>query len=284
MNTVIIKLFFSLIFIGLSTSATAYIPSPWLILDRTARNHGKGVYKISQDVIFNHSQEQYVLNEEWIIDDLQHMRVNVTGKRALRNKVNFSIIYNRGVKYYLDNTGKKVAKNKGNNNLEDFFHFREVKSIRKHLLENKIINTHTKTSEALFWTPNQERKKIKGLRLARTDGTIAYAFGTPSTQTEKNPGLWIEQDKFIIKKIRLADKSEVLAKKYRRYNRSLYLPTERSIFLGQDNVEIQILKVSPLTKGKKVKALLRHHSLKDRKEELKNPEDAFIEQFYQKYR
>src|SRR6185437_4517828 len=44
---------FALLILLLAPAAQAYIPPYWMILSRTAQNHGKGAYIVDQDVTFS---------------------------------------------------------------------------------------------------------------------------------------------------------------------------------------------------------------------------------------
>src|SRR5271165_1585743 len=107
MKTKILKFILGISF--LSAPAMAYIPPYWMIMSRTADNHGRGVYVVDQDVVFNHGEEPIIVNERWFVQGEQNMRLEVTGRRQLKDLLRLTYIYQNGRRYYLDENGVKKS-------------------------------------------------------------------------------------------------------------------------------------------------------------------------------
>src|SRR5690606_37658128 len=84
------------------------------------------------------------------------------------------------------------------------------------------------------------------VRLSRTGGVVNYAFGvpTPPTQELNSPGLWIEQDEFVIRKLRFPNQVEMIADNYSQFSRNLRYPRQRTIRWGNNSVNIRLLNAS----------------------------------------
>ena len=80
------------------------------------------------------------------------------------------------------------------------------------------------------------------VRLARSGGTINYAFGSIATgeAAHTHPrGLWIEQDQFVLRKIRFHSGAELSAERYSNYSRGLDYPRKRTLQWENQTVNIQ---------------------------------------------
>ncbi len=123
------KLFLVLTFLFVGLEVHAYIPPYWMIMSRTADNHGKGLYVIDQDVVFSHgekaAEEASVINERWIIQNEQSMRLEVTGRRQLKDQIRLTYIYQNGRRYFVDENGVKKSEKTSDDFFEPYFHFRQ---------------------------------------------------------------------------------------------------------------------------------------------------------------
>jgi hypothetical protein len=275
----------------LSSSAWAYIPPFWMIMSRTAENHGRGPYMIQQEVTFRSGDEPLVVQEIWIVENEQRMRVRISGRRSLKDHLQAVYIYDGGKKYFVDNHGAKKVARVGSDVFEPFFQFRFSKNIKpvmrfmgmippSALLEPKKP-TPTKLDAAI-----SENESY--IRLSRLGGTVSYTIGQPTpVGAAPLPGLWIEQDNFVIKKLRLPSQVEVLADKYTSYPRNLWLPQTRQVKWGDKSALITVTQVKPLEAGAEVKRLLSESSLdfgKDPTISQELPTDETVKDFYTRFR
>lgn len=275
-----------------SLTAQAYIPPYWMILSRTSDNHGKGTYVIDQTVVFNHSAEPLVVNERWTIAGENSMRVEVTGRKELKDLVKMVYVYQNGRRHYVNESGSLRAEKVPNEFFEPFFHYRLSKNIKPVLVAQGMAPTASLKSEPHKYsekTPQPEPEPY--VRLARVGGTVAYAIGTPTpVESAKNyPGIWIEQDQFFIRKIRWPTEFEVVANDYKNFAGGLWLPQSRSLTWAEnrESVHINVNSVGVVS-GKTVTQSLDPASLKsaDALSDLSRrlPEDAVIKEFYNRMR
>lgn len=276
-----------LIFILLTASfqATAYIPDYAMIMSRLAENHGRGYYKITQDVVFPADPEPLVIQEAWVVSGDEEMSVTLIGKGPLKNLVSGTIVYKNNRKYY-KNDGVKVAK-LSEDFLEPLFHFRYSKKMKPKLVAMNIAPSESLKNRPLFDKEDSSSFPHQSfIRLSRTGGFVNYAIGipTPSDQAKENPGLWIEQDRFHVRKIRSTSAATVAASNYNRYPNKLWLPKSRQYTWESNAVQALIGSVNTLPRNAASALLVDPKRLKQTKVELRLPDQEMIRDFYKRFR
>jgi len=284
------KSFFCFVlFLFMPVVASAYIPPYWMILSRTAENHGRGPYQIEQSVVFNHGQEPLIVNEKWWVMGENSMRLEVTGRKQLKDRIRLTYIYQNGRRYFIDENGVKKSERASDNFFEPFFHFRFSKNIKPILVAQNIAPAASLKSEAHKYSQKRPLPEPESyIRLARTGGAVTYAIGIPSPpEGDALPGLWIEQDQFNIRKIRLLSKLEISANQYKVFSQNLNLPQERVVAWNGQAIRINLNEASAVSAGPKIKALFENTSLnfgENPKLSRLLPEDAVIQDFYSQLR
>ena len=279
----------SLVFLLLFTSfqAFAYIPDYSLIMSRLAENHGRGYYKITQDVVFPADPEPLIIEETWYISGEGDMSVFLKGKGALKDLVSGSIVYKNDRKYY-QNNGVKVARLSGDF-IEPIFHFRYSKRMKPKLVAMNIAPADSLKPRPLFDGEDASTFPTQSfLRLSRTGGFVTYAVGTPTPpdQAEENAGIWIEQDRFNVRKVRTSSTATVVAANYNRYPRKFWFPKTRQYTWENHAVQALVGSVNPLPRNNKSAMMVNPKRFKnDLKEpELRLPDQDMIRDFYKRFR
>lgn len=274
------------------SSAFAYIPPYWMILSRTADNHGKNIYLIEQNVIFSHKEEPLVVNERWSIAGENSMRLEVTGRQQLQDRIQMTYIYHNGKRYYLDEAGRIKSDKISADFFENYFHFRLSKNIKPLLVDQNVAPAISLKSEPHKYSAKNPLPPTEPyVRLARAGGVINYAIGvpTPLASTDSLPGIWIEQDQFVIRKLRLNSMVEVNAQKYKNFSGGLWLPQVRQVSWGEQSVQILLNKAASLASTASVKSSLEPNSLSATSPAAYNkhvvlPDDQSIREFYTRMR
>lgn len=274
-----------------SFTASAYIPDYQMILSRTAENHGRGGYVIEQDVVFRGEPDPLVVREVWTVTGDNALRVDFSGRGSLKGLVQGAIIYDQNQKQWRDDAGKLLTSRLSDDFAEGFFHFRISKSFKPKLVALKIA-----PSESL-----RERNPIAGgpekldfsypaqdfVRLSRSGGTVNYAIGTPSpADGSPLPGLWIEQDQFVVRKVRFPSTSTVTAGEYVRNSGGMWLPQERTYSWGTSSAQVHVASVKPIS-GKPSPEIFKATSLDPQKNpnvSVKLPNQDILREFYQRFR
>jgi len=222
----------------------AYIPPTRMILQRTAENSGSGIYAIEQEVQFNNVHDSLFLRETWLVENDRTMRVTVSGTKDLKDQIKLQFIYAGGQRWSqnLNRESRRISEEF----IERYFNFRSTEHLAANLMQNKILPPNAfakkplpKNLDTLKYEPDEF------VRLSRTGGVANYAFGVPTpAEGTPNPGLWIEQDQFLIRKLRLPSQVEVTADNYTQYARGLNYPKVRTVRWGQNTVTIRLIGIN----------------------------------------
>ena len=69
-------------------------------------------------------------------------------------------------------------------------------------------------------------------------------MATPVDQEAGSPGIWIQQDEFVVRKLRLPSQVEMSANNYNNFARNLSYPRSRTIRWGNNTVTIRLISAS----------------------------------------
>ncbi len=275
------------------TEALSYIPSSDFILKEVLKNHGRSNYLIQQELTFPIEKTQKVVLETWYItvnknQDLQlHLLATSEGLHIER-------LYTNNRVYHKDNK-KSLKKNKWS--LEFIEPWFIGRSLQK--LQNTILNHKMAEASTLNWNPSlfvsssktkfEENKKSLShvqmpINLSINQGQVMYAY----QKNAKGPGLWIEQDKFVIRKIKLKTSVEVLASRYIEHVGYLKFPQHRVLIYEDTSIPIKTINISRLSDNKKLQQKL---SLQNFRKSQKNTTQwgesetsSLIRDFYSRFR
>jgi len=262
----------------------SYIPHSHFILKQVGENHGKGGYKVIQEVAFQSAQERIVVQEVWTIDEGLQMHLEAKG-----TGINYSAKYDFNNKYYL--TSKNDYKKTGLSFdfFENILYLREAKDIARRLYRMKAIDSKILENQKRFYHLSQvEYKSQDFIRLARLDDSVTYAFSQSSEPKTSNdqPGFWVSQNDFHLLGLQLPSGVKISLKDYDKYTRNLHLAKLRTIEWQDNKVPVQILSVNNIIVGKETKKLLDVKST-DGLKPLQFSESKLarvIADFYQRFR
>lgn len=240
------KIIFTLCFLYLSF-AQAYIPPTRMILQRVVDNSGSGTYVLEQEIQFMNGLEPIHLKETWVIENERTMKLTVSGTKEYKDTVKLQFMYVGGQKWQLKNKSRENSK-VPDEFFERYFHFRSLENMGQWLQGQGLIPSQALNIKHL------NAKKVEDfkydpenfVRLSRTDGVVTYAFGTPTPPQQKdpNPGLWIEQDQFLIRKFRWSTQAEISAENYGNFPRNLSFPRTRYVRWDNHSVSIRLIQLS----------------------------------------
>ncbi len=264
---------FSILIFSLILSANvswAHIPEAQMIMSRTAENHGRGVYEIEQDVVFQVEPEPITVRETWLVDGENSLRLKAEGRGPLAGRFYYSALY-KGKQRFISQGAQTKAGRMPSDWFEHFFNFRYSKNLRQWLTEWKMIDN--KASES-------------SLRLARVGGSIAYAFGdaAQSGQSTLPAGLWVEQDQFVVRKLRLPSQVTIRADDYVRYPLALYLGRNKTISWDKYSVQVRVNQVQSFGRSKDKAQLLELARFRTEKASQELPEIEVLKEFYTRFR
>jgi len=202
-------------------SAQAYVPDINFILDKSTSTTGRQIISIDQDVIFKVGTEEAIVQETWFIEGDKNLKLVARGKGSLAQNINLHYLYNA------KNKTSMMGKNKITNSISnDFFQkllfIRSSAAFKNHLIELSI-------------KPD--------LRLSRADGRISFAIGQPSA-AYLNPQIWIDQDDFVIRKIRLPSGAEIELSEVVMVFKDLWIAKSQLVHWDGHLVQIKIKNIS----------------------------------------
>lgn len=265
-----------LLILFLASSSFAAIPRGLLILQKTSDNNGSGIYQIEQEVQFQSGNDSLLLKETWLVENENYMRVLVQGTKDTKEKISFVTFYSGGQRQGPFETGR-VSKDF----IEKYFHFRNVDNFANELIQDKIVPAAIFSKKAFKPGKENDYSGEDFVKLGRTGGVIAYTFGTPAADGT-HPGLWIEQDQFVIRKLRLPSQAEVTAEKYGSYSRGLNFPRYRSVRWGANQVQITTLSV--VGKGKEALSSISSKMPAQLDGIYSSSLKSTVEEFYKRFR
>lgn len=225
--------------------ASAYILPTRTILQKTVEHSGAGIYAIEQEVQFSNGDDNLLLKETWLIDG-EKMRLTVTGGKELQNSFKIQFVYSAGQRHSLVGNQKKAEKI-SEDFIEKYLNFRNPDTLANNLVHQKILPTTALVKKAPAKTAAEFKYEPESwVRLSRTGGVVNYAFGvaTPVDQELNYPGLWIEQDEFVLRKIRFPNQAEMSAQNYSQFARGLQYPRQRTVRWGNNTVNIRLISAS----------------------------------------
>lgn len=216
------------------------------IIQKTIENAGSGIFAIEQEVQFANGEETINLKETWLIDSDRTMRLTVTGGKELQNTFKLQFLYTGGQKWSLNTAGKK-SERIPDEFIERYLNFRNADVFANQLVNHRIIPPNAMTKKPLVKVGNDyKRESEPWVRLSRTGGVINYALGVPSPSDKEdgNPGLWIEQNQFVVRKLRLPTQVEMHANNYNQFAKGLQYPRNRTIRWDNNTVTIRLISAS----------------------------------------
>lgn len=275
------------LFLLLPITSFAYIPQIDMIFDRLVKNQGKGTYSIDAEVTIDSKGQTFLTRENWIIEDIDNMRVKVAGEKDIKSSLSLIRIYKNGRRYFMDDDGNVKTLPLPEDFIEPAFFIRTAKRFEKTLLDFGVLpQTYTKMRKPTIDINEPKYLNPSFLRLSRAGGLPSYFIGQ---SVSMGPALWVGQDEFIIRRLRLSNQSEVFADEYQKYANSIMLPQIRTVKWGSGNqAKIRILNVRAISMTPKVKDLFSNKTFaeeKGKKESIDSvPEDPILKDFYTRFR
>lgn len=232
--------------LALPLASSAFILPTRTILQKTSDNAGSGIYAVEQEVQFSNGEDTLTLRETWLIDSDRTMRLTVTGGKELQNSFKLQFLYTGNQKISLAGGSKKTEK-LSPDFLEKFLNFRSPEIMASTLAQLKIIPNSAYQKKPLAKEGNEYKHEAEPwVRFSRTGGVVNYALGqaTPLDKDISYPGIWIEQDHFVIRKLRLPTQVEMSANNYNQFAKGLSYPRSRTIRWGNNTVTIRLISAS----------------------------------------
>ncbi len=296
-----------------TVEADAAIPHSKTIAIRLAKNSGRGVYVVEQEVRFA-GPEGLVLKERWLVQNSDVMRLVVQSPKASGDTktadFRWDALYNNGRRTATtpaaaiipgaNEPGKIVEPAARTTAISgDFFEpFLFHRSSVKYLdafIRNKILPPSAGRDRPRIANINTYKPTPEvAVRLGRAGGVVAYAFGepTPVDNATAFPGAWIEQDTFLLKKLRLLSQSEMTLSNHTNSGGGLKLARERSIIWKSTDpsateprsVTIKVTSVKNLPEKSLAPQFLQTSISQGEIRAARLPDAPIVREFYSRFR
>ncbi|MES3039314.1 MAG: hypothetical protein V4736_15505 [Bdellovibrionota bacterium] len=229
--------FFS-IFLSMAMAALPPLP---MILERTAEN-SPAILQYSQTLEFQPAG--VVVKESWW----------VTSSRRMRLKAEFTV---DGVTYVLNRDyGQKQSEQVYNLQktaqrippqfFEHLNFLRDRGDIQQVLADWGIATSTDLTHRYSKKSPKDEFDYFPhpAMVLSRAEGVTSYLLFKGDYPKIVDKGIWIEQDKFVVRKVKMDADTILEFKKYITVGKTFYFANERRLDLTQETVHIKSSKIS----------------------------------------
>lgn len=272
-----------------SILAHAYIPRSQTIFSRTARNGGKGAYVIEQEVHFRSLAEPVTVREHWVIENGENMRLTAYSPKGAKENARMDVLYHDGKKTSADGGGTLQITPLSPEFIENFEHYRSGRSLMEALIHARIVPAAIQRERSRPTAANIASYRPQGepyVRLGRDHGTVSWIFGEPTAidAPKLNPEAWIQQDGFVLEKIRFPPQSEVSADRFAISPGNLKLPRERTVTWNGNIVSIRVLSVKALPASAIGKAISPGSITTADARAYHLPEIPAVKEFYARFR
>lgn len=276
----------SLAILFLSASALAYVPSARMIVDKMVAHNGKPLVSIEQDVQILAGAETLSFHETWLIDSDKNLKVTVTGLGPLKDKFRVQYLYTANQKWVHEAGKEKTNQTISNDFMDRLFFVRSGEELAEYMIRLKFApagfytkKPYTVSRGTFIYEPEPF------LKLARQGGRITYNFTENYTGIEKSSGLWVEQDRFVIRKVRMPSMAELYADDYAVYDNNLHLAKAKQYSWSGYRAQVKVTAVN--ARDNKALAGLQPSSVEQSYslETLKSyPAGAAAVEFYSRFR
>jgi hypothetical protein len=283
---------FGLVFLtmtGFSSKAHSAIPSSRTILGRLARNNGKGAYIIEQEIVFHAAGEPVTLRERWYVENGDNMRLVVyspKGGNKSSEDIHFDVIYHGNHRTAPDLKGGVKSSGLPLEFIENFAHIRSTPAFESAFARAGIIPADFGTGKS-HWSPNQRNANAPEslVRLGRYGGVVNYVFGeaTPTDAKKNSPGVWIEQDSFVLRRLRFPSEAEVTFDRHAAQGAALRLARERTVSWENNSAVIHVTLVKAVAIAQ-VQRMLDTSSVSSEAAVARLPDQAQVREFYSRFR
>lgn len=262
--------------------AQAAIPPSAMILQRLSENAGNGSYTIEQELQFNTGAEPLTVKETWNVDSDKSLRVTAVASKENKELLKIQVLYLNGQRWIL-REGRRESAPYPRDFFERLMFSRTPEEATQTLAQWKILpHPQATKKKPAKKAADVDHDPEPFMRLARTGGVIAWNFGPGSaSSSDIQPGLWVEQDAFVIRKVRLPSNAEMTAENYTAYTRGLFMPKDRTIRWGNQSVAIHLLSVNGKSKPNTMNALDSEWRVQGLQGQ---PALTTIEEFYTRFR
>ncbi len=226
----ILNIFLVLSLLTPQTGWTYILPLDFVV-KKTVSHSNKQIVSIEQEVTFKSRTEptEIKIAESWLIEGDKNLKVSANGLGIYKENIRFNSLINNKTKTQMIGKTKTSLQR-----ADDFYlHLAFARSSERFLDDLKSMGIPMQT------------------RLSRADGYIAIAIGEASKDEKVFPQVWIDQDQFLIRKIRMPSGTEITLSNYVKINpdtdQEFWIAKKHVIKWGQEEVIVEVKNISTKT-------------------------------------
>lgn len=208
-------------FIIPSTGWTYVLPLDFLV-KKTVSKTGRTSISIDQDVTFQIGKDILKAQENWLIEGDRNLKVSANGAEPYKPNIRVNSLFNSKQKTQV------IGKNK------------TVTSVPADFYQRLLFIRST----ASFMQYLREMGIPEKVRLSRAEGLVCIAIGEPSSEENKYPQFWIDQDEFLIRKIRMPSGTEINLSDYVQVTDDFWIAKTQVINWGGATATIKVKNFS----------------------------------------
>ncbi|MFP5520566.1 MAG: hypothetical protein ACLGGX_11725 [Bdellovibrionia bacterium] len=218
--------------------AEAAILPARVIFEKVVENNGATPLQIETEVSLN-SENTILLKELWKIDNSRNMQLTVI------NPATQTVVFTAAIKEGVRTSSASAKGDVGFDFIERYHHFRSLNEMAKLFVSMGVVpNQFLNHSPFGSLRDSFTYKEEPFVRLARAGGVINYHFG--NIESSSSPAsLWIEQDAFHIRKIRLQSGAEIEFSDYSEIGKGQFYPKQKVVRWDGKEVKIRFKSVNP---------------------------------------
>lgn len=298
--------------IFLSEQSDAAVPHSKTIVSRLARNSGKGVYIVEQELRFA-GPEGLVLKERWLVQNSDTMRLIVQGTKD--GDFRWDALYRDGKRIAsapaagtvpsggtagatgaISEPGRETRTTTISADFFEPFLFHRSSAryfdgfVKNKILPASALRERPRIANIATFKPTPE----PAVRLGRAAGVVAWVFGEPTPVEAANsfPGAWIEQDTFVLRKLRLLSQAEMTLTDHTNSGGGLKLARERTIVWKPTSgdaaearsVTIRVTSVRNLPDKSLAPQFLNSSITANELKSARLPDAPIVREFYSRFR
>lgn len=217
--------------------ALAFIPRADYVLKKAAERSGKGAFQIEKIAHFKDQINKFSLRESWLVQDERTLKLTVrTGHQVV-----YQALFLNGKKHIKGENPQSV----GVDFFEPHFHHRSSKSWLTQLVQMKVLTPKALEAPVIRDLKGYQYQGDGEVRLARTQGLITFALGTPRFDAgSASNQFWFDQDQFQLVRMTFQTGAEVRTRGTKTSGKGMFHPAEVIVTseLGSISIETQSIE------------------------------------------
>lgn len=282
------KIIASLILLS-SLKIFGYIPPSRFIIEQTVKKNPVESLHFETEVTLSKGVDLFKIKERWYLSSDNNFHVSSQGLGNLKDLLSLDIIYSGGKKH-LSIRAQKLTQPASFEMAEKLMKINSVDRFSSFFEKLNILPKGSLRKKIFSSKNNEYSYEVESfVRLSRALGLPSYLLKVNPYSQEEEPALWIEQDRFAVKKIRLPSGATVELDSYVDFEKSFHLPQKITYSWGGSKAVVKIIPISSKLANKfpiKNPDLLISSLEESKSLELLNviPGSDLITEFYSRFR